>query len=235
MHPPFRTRALAAAAGLALALAAPAERAAADPAQPGTQTAAAPATLSPEDRQTVERIERFLTGIDTLHGRFVQTSSEGGRATGELWLDRPGKLRFEYDPPSPILIVSNGDLVLYFDRELEQTSYVPVSETPLAFLVKPEVDLQNAEDYRVARLERTDGRIALWVVQEGVQPGQPGSLRLVLEAEPLRLARWRVVDQQGAVTRVSLHDVETGITVDPDLFEFGEIEGRPMFNRNRNR
>jgi outer membrane lipoprotein-sorting protein len=193
----------------------------------GTQQAAQSDGLSVDERLLVGKIEEYLTGVETLHGRFVQIASNGGQATGEVWLKRPGKLRFEYDKPTDILIVSNGSMLLYFDRELMQTSYIPLSETPLGFLVKDRVDLRNVEDYHLARLERADGEIALWVAQEGVAAGQPGSLRLVLQAEPMALKRWRVVDQQGTVTRVRLTDVETGVAVDDELFDFGEIEDRP--------
>jgi outer membrane lipoprotein-sorting protein len=189
--------------------------------------------LSVDERLMVGQIEEYLTGIKTLRGRFVQTASNGGQATGKVWLKRPGKLRFEYDKPTDILIVSNGSMLLYFDRELEQTSFIPLSQTPLGFLVKDRVDLRNVEDYHLAGLERRDGEIAVWVAQEGVEAGQPGSLRLVLEAEPMALKRWRVVDQQGTVTRVRLSNVETGVALDDDLFDHGEIEGRPMFNNNR--
>ena len=204
---------------------------AAEPAD--TQQAATTGGLSAEDRETVQRIEAYLTSIKTLRGRFVQSASSGGQATGEVWLKRPGKLRFEYDKPTDILIVSNGSMLLYFDRELEQTSYIPLSQTPLGFLVKDKVDLRNVEDYHLAGLERGQGEIAVWVAQEGVEAGQPGSLRLVLDAEPLALKRWRVVDQQGTVTRVRLNGVETGVALDDDLFDFGEIEDRPIFNNNR--
>ncbi|WP_051431690.1 LolA family protein [Rhodovibrio salinarum] len=224
---------LAATLATTVGLSAPAAMANNPDAPDRTQQAAATSGLQGEDQQTIDRIEAYLTGIETLHGRFVQAASSGGQATGEVWLKRPGKLRFEYDAPANILIVSNGNMLLYFDRELEQTSYVPLSETPLAFLVKDEVDLQNSEDYHVAGLERGEDEIAVWVAQEGVEAGQPGSLRLVLDADPLALKRWRVVDQQGTVTRVSLNDVRTDIALDDDLFDFGEIEGRPVFNNDR--
>jgi outer membrane lipoprotein-sorting protein len=108
-----------------------------------------------------------------------------------------------------------------------QTSYIPLSETPLGFLVKEQVDLEDVEDYHVAGLERGQGEIGVWVAQQGVEAGQPGSLRLVLDTEPMALKRWRVVDQQGTVTRVTLRDVRTGVELDDDLFDFGEIEDRP--------
>ena len=223
-----------AAAGLlsAAALTAPSQPAA----QPSPEPAAKPTDaqqaaktdgLSQRSQETVQRIEDYLTGINTLRGRFVQTAGNGGQATGEVWLKRPGKLRFEYDKPTDILIVSNGSMLLYFDRELMQTSYIPLSETPLGFLVQESVDLRNVEDYHVASLQRGDGEIALWVAQAGVDAGQPGSLRLVLQTEPMALKRWRVVDQQGTVTRVRLNDVETGVSLDDALFDFGEIEDRP--------
>src|SRR5690606_2560383 len=73
-------------------------------AAPGSQLAA----LSPDDVATVARVERYLNGIQTLQGRFVQMASNGAYAEGEIYLERPGHLRFDYDPPSPVLIIANG-------------------------------------------------------------------------------------------------------------------------------
>ena len=95
---------------------------------------AVPTELSPEERRTVSQAERYLNDIKTLQARFIQESSNGGVAQGRIYLSRPGKLRFEYDPPTPILIVSSGLVVTYYDRELEQVSEVLLSATPLDVL-----------------------------------------------------------------------------------------------------
>jgi outer membrane lipoprotein-sorting protein len=188
----------------------------------GDQTAQS-ARLTESDQKMVQRVEDYLSGVDTMHAEFLQTSSNGSTARGELWLDRPGKLRFEYQPPHPALIVSNGSVLVYYDRELEQTSYVPISETPLWFLVREDIDMSRIEGYEIAGIERKRKSIRLSVAQEGSATGQPGSLTLVFEDEPLRLKKWRIVDQQGIATEVALLDPRFGIDIDGTKFDFDAL------------
>jgi outer membrane lipoprotein-sorting protein len=180
--------------------------------------------LTPNDRLAISQVEDYLESITSLHAQFRQVSSNGGRASGEVWLDRPGKLRFEYDPPAQQMIVANGNLLLYWDQELEQTSYVPISETPLWFLLADEIDVSQADGYQVARVAREADTLRIQVVQEGNWLDEPGSVTLEFGTEPLTLRTWRIVDQQGVATEVSLHDVDTGVTPDPDLFDFAALD-----------
>src|SRR3546814_7064037 len=84
--------------------------------------------LSPDDVAAVARVERYLNDIQTLQGRFVQVSSNGAYAEGDIYLDRPGHLRFDYDPPSPVLIIANGLSLLYYDEELKEATFLPLWE-----------------------------------------------------------------------------------------------------------
>ena len=192
------------------------------------------ARLTPQDQETITQLERYLSGIGTLRARFRQTSSNGARASGDVWLDRPGKLRFEYDSPHPGLLVSNGHFVVYLDRELEQASYLPVSETPLWFLLKERIDMAATEDYRVAGVARDQGQVRLHVVQAGSEIGEPGSVTLTFQESPLQLTSWRIVDQQGITTEVMLRDPRFGVQVDSDKFDFGKLD-LPDRQRNRRR
>jgi len=205
----MRRTARATALALACALAAAA------PAAPAQD-----AGLSERDRATVERVQSYIEGIDTLRAQFHQRSSNGTEATGTVWIDRPGKVRFDYDPPTDILMIANGDWLLYFDRRQEQTSYVPVSETPLWPLLKAEVDILDAGDFSVAEVARARGRLRVTVVRGDAERGEPGSLELYFTDDPLALTRWRLVDQQGTVTVVDLNDVERGVAVDSAKFDF---------------
>jgi outer membrane lipoprotein-sorting protein len=122
------------------------------------------------------------------------------------------------------MIVANGNLLLYWDKELEQTSYVPISETPLWFLLADEIDVSRADGYEVARVAREDGKLRIQVVQEGSWVNEPGSVTLEFRTEPLQLRTWQIVDQQGVATEVTLHEVDTSANPDPDLFDFGELD-----------
>lgn len=189
--------------------------------------------LSEADRAAVERVEDYLQSVDTMHAQFLQTSSNGTTARGEVWLDRPGKLRFEYTDV-PYMLVSNGTLLLYWDQELDQTSYVPISETPLWFLLSEEIDVSDADDYFVARVQQDKGTLRLQIVQEGSWINEPGSVMLVLESDPMRLKKWRIVDQQGVATEVALLEPSYDVRVDPDLFDFGELDLPEPFDRPDN-
>lgn len=204
----------------ALALAVSLALAPGAPASDGEQAARLPAA----DAELVSKVEQYLNAVDTVHARFRQRSSNGATATGEVWVDRPGKLRFEYDPPHPSLIVSNGRFLVHYDRELEQTSYVPVSQTPLWFLIRERIDLSQIEDYELAGIERRADGIRMDVVQAGSAPGQPGSVRLRFTRDPLQLVGWTIVDQQGIETTVTLVEPSFGATVAARLFDFGELD-----------
>lgn len=194
-------------------------------ANPVPPQAAQPESAQPEsDSAVLERVERYLSDINTLHAQFLQTSSTGTTAAGELWLARPGKLRFEYDPPVPVLIVANGRFVLYYDKDLEQTSYVPISQTPLWFLLDERVDLSKAENYELAGVERGKGTLRVSVAQNGSAAGKPGSITLVFQDDPLELKKWRLIDQQGVATEVSLLAARDGVAVDGKRFDFGALD-----------
>ena len=181
-------------------------------------------SLSERDRATVERIQTYIEGIDTLRAQFRQRSSNGKEATGTVWIDRPGKVRFEYEPPTDIVMIADGSWLLYFNRRLEQTSYVPVDETPLWPLLKADVDILGKQEFSVAEVTRANGRIRVTVVRGGAQPGEPGSLELYFTDDPLALHRWRLVDQQGTVTVVDLAGVQRGVAIAAEKFDFNALD-----------
>ena len=99
--------------------------------------------LTDHDRADIARIEAYLTGLRSLKARFLQVSSNGGTSEGVVWLERPGRMRFQYDPPSPFLLVANYGIVVFTDRQLRQTSNIPLSQTPL--MLKHELKGDDAE------------------------------------------------------------------------------------------
>ena len=108
----------------------------------GAAADAVPATLSEADRTDLARIETYLNGLTTMESRFLQFS-EGGVAEGRIMLDRPGRLRIEYAPPVPVLMIANNFLLMYHDTQLKQTTFLPVSETPAALLIDENIALSG--------------------------------------------------------------------------------------------
>jgi outer membrane lipoprotein-sorting protein len=200
------------------------------PAQPDQDPQAA--SLSPDDVAAVQRIEDYLNGLNTIQARFIQTSSDGTIAEGTVRLKRPGRMRFEYDPPIPVIIVSDGNTLLYYDEELQQTTYVPLWETPLWFLVKEDIDIAKS-DLTILDVKHGAGTLRVELTDRD-QP-QLGTIALDFSDNPVQLRRWRVRDAQGTITQVSLVNPEFGVKLDSDLFDYSKLDlpdnrGRPQGN-----
>jgi outer membrane lipoprotein-sorting protein len=173
--------------------------------------------LSDRDKTDVSRAEAYMNAISTLKARFIQVNPSGVTEEGEVWLSRPGKLKMLYDPPSPGLIVTNGDWLIYHDRQLKQTSHIPVNSTPAGVLVRAKVSLQS-EDVTVAKVERQPGVIYYFLYQ--TKDPKAGMLVLVFSDEPFALRQWHVIDAQNLKTTVSLFETKLGMAIPADLFEF---------------
>lgn len=182
--------------------------------------AAEAAALSPDDAATVRRVVRYLNDISTLRSRFIQISSNGAYAEGEVLLKRPGKFRFDYDPPHPVLLIANGLSLLYYDRELKQASYVPLWETPLWFLIREKVTLSDTT--QVTQVEQNLGRLRVTLRDSDAE--DHGQVILVLSDRPLSLKKWELVDPQGIVTQVSLVNPQFGVPIDSDHFKHSDLE-----------
>ena len=173
-----------------------------------------PAALTAQDTADLRRIAAYLNGIHTMAARFRQVSS-GGLASGSLWLARPGRMRFEYDPPSPILLIADRFYVYYVDKELAEMSKVGLKSTPAWFLLREPVTF---DDLVVTGFERGANGLSVSVV-ESAEPDN-GSLAMVFNSEPLALRQWTIVDQQRKKTTVSLSDARFGMALDPELFVY---------------
>lgn len=178
--------------------------------------AQAPAALTPQDRADIARIEGYLNGVRTLHSRFRQTAPNGGTSEGQAWLERPGRLRFEYDPPSPFLLIGGHGILVFHDSQLKQTSNIPLGSTPLGLLLQDNLRLSG--DITVAGLTRAPGQLQVRLLRS--KSPADGTLTLVFADAPLALRQWSVLDAQRQETRITLYNIEMGGTFSQKLFEF---------------
>ncbi len=176
--------------------------------------------ISPAQRADIARAERYLNGIRTMQARFSQTDNQGGFASGTLYMARPGRLRLEYDPPSPVLMVANGRYLVYQDLELEQTSHIRLSDTPFGVLLREVVSLHNA-GAMVTAAHREPGLLHIKLVRS--EDVEAGSLTLTFAESPMRLREWTTVDPQGTVVRVALLASQSGVALDAKLFEAEDL------------
>jgi outer membrane lipoprotein-sorting protein len=174
------------------------------------------AQLTPQQQNEVQQITQYLNSIRTMTARFAQHSENGGLAQGKVYVQRPGQMRFEYDPPSPILLLADGWFVIYYDKSLNQTSYLPIGSTPAWFLLRNDIRLGG--DVTVVNYEHTPGAIRVTLVQ--TKEPDAGAVTLTFSDRPLELKQWSIVDAQGKRTVVALSDVRIGAPVDEKLFSF---------------
>lgn len=177
--------------------------------------------LTDQDRADLDRVSKYLNGIRTMQGRFAQTAQDGGVATGRFWMRKPGRLKFEYDPPAPIELVADGTNVAVIDKELETTNTYPLSGTPLKLILAKRVDLAKEAD--IVQVLRRDGQIIVTAREdEGVASGE---ITLFFDAETLDLRQWVILDAQGTRVAVALLDVEEGIKLPRSMFRIEEDSG----------
>jgi outer membrane lipoprotein-sorting protein len=184
-------------------------------------TGAGAAQNTGQDQADLARIEAYLNGIRSLRARFVQTASDGSTASGIALMQRPGKMRFQYDPPTPYLLVANYGFLTFYDSQLQQTSHIPLSRTPLGILLADRVTLSG--EVTVTRFVRFPGQLQVTLVRTA-SPGE-GTLTLIFNDNPLILRQWIVQDQQGKQTRVAFTNMEVGATIDAKLFNNSDVPG----------
>lgn len=178
---------------------------------------AEPVFLGPEEQQILlDEIESYFNTVSTLESRFLQFNNDGTIYQGDLLIDRPGKMRIEYDDPIPYLIIADGTFYIFVDEELEEASHIPLNLTPAEILLRQPLALEN--DLQVTDAARADGRLLITVTH--TEEEDLGALTFVFDENPLELLQWIVVDPQGLITRVVLQNPTLGAELDSDNFRF---------------
>ncbi len=176
-----------------------------------------PLQLSADDQALVSQVETYLNDQKGLSANFLQVAWDGSTRTGKAWLQRPGRMRFQYDPPDPALLVAGFGTLVYHDPSVNQTSYIPLNSTPLGILLAEHVNLTSSNTV-ITGIQRLPGEDDITLIRKD-KPGQ-GTLTLVFGTNPLQLRQWVVTDAQGKQTRVSLYDILPGGPYPDSLFTF---------------
>lgn len=178
-------------------------------------TAAEPMKLSPEQQGAVDAISDYLNSFKTLQGEFTQISPKGNMSQGIFYISKPGKMRFEYAPPNPFLIVSDGTWLTIKNVKKEKGDQFPLSQTPLRLVLGNKVDI--ARDTNILDFQDQDGMTTVTVEDKKNTLGS-GQLTLVYDQARKALQQWIVTDGKGRKTTVSLENLQPGIEPDPKLF-----------------
>ncbi|WP_309605943.1 outer-membrane lipoprotein carrier protein LolA [Phenylobacterium sp.] len=175
---------------------------------------APPPALSAADQVLVDRAVAYLQALGEARGRFTQTDARGATSRGELFLKRPGKARFAYDPPSGLLVVSDGGTVSVADSRLKTFDAYPLMATPLSLFLAKTIRLDKG--VQVTRVDRASDGFSI-TARDGRRQ-TAGQITLSFTDAPLALAGWSVTDAQGRATRIQLAGLAATAGLDPALF-----------------
>jgi outer membrane lipoprotein-sorting protein len=178
----------------------------------------APAKTSAFDakqRALLDKISLYLTSVQTMVGNFVQIGPDGGRTEGTFYIQKPGKVRFEYNPPSPIELVADGSSVVVRDRKLATQDLYPLSQTPLRYLLADRIDLMRDTD--VVSVSADDTFVTVVIEEKQLVIGT-SRLMMMFDAKDQQLKQWTVTDPQGLDTTVAVSNLDSTKKPDPNLF-----------------
>lgn len=171
-------------------------------------------TLGGEDAAALARVQAYLNSLRTLQARFEQMWPNGAVNVGTLWMQRPGHLRLQYAPPSPLTLIAADGTVLLYNASTEATTTMPLSRSPLGILLSDEITLSGP--VTVTGVRRLSGQLQVSMVRTA-SPAQ-GSLTLLFTEPPLTLRALRIVDAHGQSTDFALFQIRSGMSIDPSVF-----------------
>jgi outer membrane lipoprotein-sorting protein len=167
-------------------------------------------------RAQVDKVSAYLSSMQQLVGDFVQLGPDGSRVRGEFYMQKPGKIRFEYEPPSRIEIVADGQSVVVRDRKLATQDLYPLSQTPLRFLLSDRIDLLRETNVVGVRVDDTFVTITIEEQQALIGTSR---LMMMVGAKDFQLKQWTITDPQGYDTTVAVSNLDNSKRPDPNLFK----------------
>lgn len=166
-------------------------------------------------RALVDKVSAYLSSVQTLVGDFVQVGPDGRRTEGQFYLQKPGRVRFAYNPPTPVDVIADGHSVVVRDRNLATQELYPLSQTPLRFLLSDHIDLMKDTD--LVSVSADDTFVTVVVEEKHILTGT-SRLMLMFGAKDMQLRQWTVTDPQGFDTTVAVYNLDTTKKPDPELF-----------------
>lgn len=183
-------------------------------------------TFDNNQKAQAARVSAYLSALQSLSGNFVQVGPDGSRTTGTFFIQKPGRVRFEYDPPNPVAIVADGSQVAVRDTKLATQDLYPLSQTPLRFLLSDRIDLMR--DTNVIAVTADDLYISVTIEEKQPLVGT-SRLMLMMGVKDNQLKQWTITDPQGYDTTVAIYNLDSTRKFDSNIFK---IETSSMFNNN---
>jgi outer membrane lipoprotein-sorting protein len=178
------------------------------------------ATFDANQKAQAARVSSYLSSLQTLVGNFVQVGPDGSKTKGDFYIQKPGKVRFEYDAPNPVAIIADGSSLVVRDRKLATQDIYPLSQTPIRFLLSDRIDLMK--DTNVVNVTADDMFISVTIEEKQALIGT-SRLMLMIGTKDGQLKQWTVTDPQGYDTTVAIYNLDSSRRLNPDLFKLDDF------------
>ncbi len=173
--------------------------------------------LTDAETAALKRAEDYLNNLGNMQARFLQVNPDGTTHEGELFVSRPGKMRITYDPPAQMLVVADGKWLIYVDKEVNESSYLDLGDTPAGLLLKANMSFTD-KAIKLRGVKLGNGKVEI-AASQAKDPAL-GKLTFVFTEGPFELRQWRVLDAQNQEVEVTLFEPRFGGTLDKKLFEY---------------
>jgi outer membrane lipoprotein-sorting protein len=173
--------------------------------------------LTEAESAAVKKAEAALNGVTTMKSRFLQVNADGSSHEGDFYLQRPGKMRLVYDPPTPMLMVADGAFLIYVDKEMDDVSHLGLNDTPAGLLLKNNLSFSDPS-VKLVGVKLGAGTVEITATQ--TKDPSAGRLTFVFSDAPFELRQWKVIDAQNKEVQVTLQSPTYGVKIDPKLFRY---------------
>lgn len=170
--------------------------------------------------EDIANVENYLNNLKTLSAQFVQTASNGSSADGRIFIAKPNKIKMDYDEPTSVLIVGNGDYIVYNDKELDQVTNIDYEDIPASLLLTDKVEI-DGKNLKVTDFYKDSGTTEMTLEYA---KGSTGPITLVFSNQPFELKQWKIVDPQSIEVSISLYSVQKDEPISDDTFRFSRKE-----------
>ncbi len=170
-----------------------------------------------QNEAKLKQIEDYLNNIKTMKASFVQTASNGNTAEGVFYIEKPNKIRMEYAEPTNVLIVSDGNYIIYNDKDLDQVTNIDYEDVPASLILANNIKI-DGKSLKVINFYKDAGTVSATL--EYAKNKEVGPITLIFNNNPLELKQWKIVDPQSVEITVSLYDAVKDGKLDDSLFKF---------------
>lgn len=178
-----------------------------------------------QNAENIKKVETYLNNVTSLEATFVQMASNGGTAEGRLFIKKPNKIRMEYADPTNVLIVGDGQYIVYNDLELGQVTHIDYDDIPASLILANDIAI-DGKNIKVTDFYQDSGTTTITL--EYAKKSDVGPITLVFSNNPMELKQWKIVDPQSVEVTVSIYDVKKDVELSDSLFKFKDPKAGPL-------